>query len=363
MKDLLILIAHLLTTIAKFLGPGGAKSIVADSLLIKQQLLILSRSRQRAPNLSVLDRFLLGFWSLFLNPRHLRRAAVVIRPSTLLKFHNLLKQRKYRLLYSSAGSRRKPGPKGPLQELIQTIVEMKQRNPRFGCPRIAQQINKAFGTNTDKDVVRRILAIRYRPEPGGGGPSWLTFLGHTKDSLWSIDLFRCESILLKSHWVLVVMDQFTRRIIGFGVHAGDVDGVALCRMFNKAISTVGTPQYLSSDHDPLFTYHRWTANLSILDVHEIKSIPYTPRSHPFIERLIGTIRREFLDHTLFSNATDLDRKLVIFKDYYNHSRTHASLDGNTPAEISGDSVAQPAQLDGYAWKKHCGGLFQLPIAA
>jgi hypothetical protein len=94
MKDLLILLAHLLTTIAKLLGPGGAKAIVADSLLMKQQLLIINRSRQRAPNLSALDRFLLGFWSLFLNPRRILRAAVVIRPSTLLTFHNLLKQRK-----------------------------------------------------------------------------------------------------------------------------------------------------------------------------------------------------------------------------------------------------------------------------
>ena len=86
------------------------------------------------------------------------------------------------------------------------IVEMKQRNPRFGCPRIAQQINKAFGTNIDKDVVRRVLAAHYRPGPGDDGPSWLTFLGHTKDSLWSIDLFRCESILLNSHWVLMVCE-------------------------------------------------------------------------------------------------------------------------------------------------------------
>ena len=98
MKDLLVLLAHLLTTIAKLLGPSGAKAVVADSLLVKQQLLIIDRSRQRAPNLSVLDRFQLGFWSLFLNPRHLRRAAVIVQPSTLLKFHNLLKQRKYRLL-------------------------------------------------------------------------------------------------------------------------------------------------------------------------------------------------------------------------------------------------------------------------
>jgi hypothetical protein len=65
---------------------------------------------------------------------------------------------------------------------------MKRRNPRFGCPRIAQQINKTFGIDIDKDVVRRVLAAHYRPSSGGGGPSWLTVLSHTKDSLWSVDL-------------------------------------------------------------------------------------------------------------------------------------------------------------------------------
>jgi hypothetical protein len=71
MKDLLILLAHLLTTVAKLLGPGGARAVVADSLLMKQQLLVINRSRQSAPNLSILDRFLLGFWSLFLSPRRI----------------------------------------------------------------------------------------------------------------------------------------------------------------------------------------------------------------------------------------------------------------------------------------------------
>jgi hypothetical protein len=157
MKDLLILLLHLLTTIAKLVGPGGAKSVVANSLLMKQQLLVINRSRRRAPNLSALDRCLFGFCSLFLDLRRIQRSAVIIRPSTLLKFHSLRKQPKYRLLYST-GSKRKPGPKGPSRELIQAIVAMKQRNPRFGCPRIAQQINKAFGIDIDKDVVRRILA-------------------------------------------------------------------------------------------------------------------------------------------------------------------------------------------------------------
>ena len=112
MKDLIILLVHLLTTIAKLLGPGGAKTIIADSLLMKHQFLIINRTRRRAPNLTALDRFLLGFWSLFLNPRHIQRVAVIMRPSTLLKFHHLLKQLKYRRLYSSS-RKGKPGPKGP----------------------------------------------------------------------------------------------------------------------------------------------------------------------------------------------------------------------------------------------------------
>ena len=110
---------------------------------------------------------------------------------------------------------------------------MKKRNPSFGYLRIAMQIKNAFGINLDKGVVKRILDKYDKSTGGGEGPSWLTFLGHMKDSLWSVDLFRCESLLLKSHWVMIVMDQFTRTIIGFSVHPNTVDGVALCCMFNK----------------------------------------------------------------------------------------------------------------------------------
>jgi transposase InsO family protein len=159
------------------------------------------------------------------------------------------------------------------------------------------------------------------------------------------------------------MDKFTRRIIGFGVHTGDVDGIALCCMFNKAISRRGIPQYLSSDNDPLFQYHRWKANLRILDVVEIKSVPYIPVSHPFVERLIGTIRREFLDHTLFWNTSDLERKLGEFQHYYNHHRVHASLKQNTPAETSREFIIRRADLSKYDWMTLCRGLYQLPIAA
>jgi putative transposase len=271
-------------------------------------------------------------------------------------------RRKYRRLFSSSPCPRKPGPKGPSEALIQAIVELKSRNPRFGCPRIARIISRTFGVDIDKNLVYR-ESKHVRPAPGGAGPSWLSFIGHTTDSLWSVDLFRCESIVLRSYWVLVVMDQFTRRIIGLGVHRGPVDGPSLCRMFNAVIYGQGAPRQLSTDHDPLFEAHRWTANLRILEIDEIKTVPHVPLSHPFVERLIGTMRREFLDQVLFWNACDLERKLADFQAYYNAARSHASLEGHTPLTFARGHPVVRADLNNVRWVSHCRDLVQLPAAA
>ena len=209
-----------------------------------------------------------------------------------------------------------------------------------------------------------VRAKHYRPnDTGTNGPSWLTFPGHVKDSLWSIDLFRVESILLRSHWVMLVMDVCTRRIVGFGVEGENLDGVSVCRMFNRAMAAQSPPKQVSTDHDPLFRFHRWLANLRVLEIDEVKSVPYIPVSHPFVERLIGTIRREYLDGILFWNVVDLTRKSDEFRAYYNEYRVHRSLDGTTPAQRAGVSVPAPAAIDRYVWRQHCRGLFQLPIAA
>ena len=221
-----------------------------------------------------------------------------------------------------------------------------------------QQLALAFAIEINKDTVRRVLAKRYRPDPSG--PSWLTFLAHSKDSLWSVDFFRCESLILTTHWVMVVMDQFTRRIVGFSVRPGVLDGLAVCRMFNDVLGrSESIPQSLSSDHDPLFLFHRWRANLRILQIREIKTVPYVPLSHPFVERLIGTIRREFLDQVPFWTSTDLERKLSDFMRYYNRERTHRALGGKAPAP----SARAVADIRSVTWQSHCRGLYQLPFAA
>lgn len=143
MRSVLILFTHFLTTLAKLLGPGGLKAVLAENLLIKHQLLVLNRARQRAPALSPVDRMFLGFWTIFMKPRRLLRAAVAIKPATLLKFHRALIIRKYRLLFPSR-RRGKSGPPGPSAQLIAAIGAIKQRNPRYGCPRIALIISKCI---------------------------------------------------------------------------------------------------------------------------------------------------------------------------------------------------------------------------
>lgn len=359
MRDLPVLLLHLIVTIVRLGKPGGFRSVVAESIFLRHQLLILNRGRKRAPNLRSADRVIASLCMLFIRRARLLRSAIVLKPSTLLHLHHMLTKRKYRLLFSPRRGRR-PGPKGPTKELIDAVVEMKRRNPGWGCPRIAEQIALAFDVEVDKDVVRRILANHYRPESNAGGPSWLTLLSHTKDSMWSCDLFHCESASLRTHWVLVVMDHFSRRIIGFGVQPGIVDGAALCRMFQRAIRGNGLPKYLSSDHDPLYRFHQWQADLRVLGVTEVKTVPYVPLSHPFIERLIGTIRREYLDRMLFWTAADLEAKLIDFRHYYNGHRTHAGRDGRLPEP---DGSGAPLDFDSYRWQKHCRGLYQTPIAA
>jgi putative transposase len=192
----------------------------------------------------------------------------------------------------------------------------------------------------------------------------LSFIGHTADSLWSVDLFRCESIVLRSYWVLLVMAQFTRRLLGFGVQRDAVTGADVSRMFNAAIHRQGMPRHLSTDHDPVFEAHCWAANLRILEIDEDQDGPACAMVPP-VRRAphwngSSRIPRPFV---LFWNARDLERKLAEFQGYYNVARSHASLDDYTPLTFATRHTAGPADVNHVRWVSHCRGLVQLPVAA
>ena len=241
-----------------------------------------------------------------MRPARVIRSAIVLRPSTILEFHRALRTRKYRWLFSP--TRRRTGPQGPSKALVDAIVDMKRRNPRWGCPRIAQQIALAFAVDIDKDVVRRVLATHYRPAPHSGGPSWLTFLGHAKDSLWSIDLFPvrvgdpAKPLGAGSDGPIHAADRRLWHPCWNRGWPGPVPYVQPCD--SRALASEA-PQL--RPRPACIGFHQWRANLQVT---EVKSVPYVPLSHPFVERLIGTLRRECVDQLLFWSASDLEDKLV-----------------------------------------------------
>jgi putative transposase len=362
MGSILTLFLDIIRLAARLIRPGGMTRVVAEHLILRQQLILLQRKRKRAPRLLTFDRMVFAISSLFIRTSRLPALSVVIAHSSVLALHRALVNRKYSLLFSNQRPK-KPGPKGPSPELIKLVVEIKTNNPRYGCPKIALLVSKLLGDDISEQTIRRILRKHFRPTPGSE-PSWLNAIGTAKDVLWSMDLFCVESIRLQTHWVMLVMDHHTREIIGFAVHAGALTGEDVCQMFHSIRCQSGRcPRYLSTYNDPLFRFHRWRANLRIFEIDEIKSIPESPWSHPFVERAIGTVRRESLDDTLFWNARGLEKVLNQYAHYYNEARVHSSISGHTPRGFSGDGAIAKIDLKNFAWKSYCGGRFSIPVAA
>ncbi len=360
MFEVLGLVLDIFVLTAKLTRPGGKSLLIAETLLLRQQLLLVQRKNSRAPRLTFLDRLVFAVTALFIHSPRLPKLSIVVAHSTLLRLHRALVSRKYSLLFANKG--RRPGPNGPSHGLIKLIVEIKARNPRYGVKKIALLASELFGKIINEQLVRRILR-KHALVPRGPGPSWLTKVGIERDALWSMDLFCCESILLRTHWVMVVLDQYTRQIVGFAVSCGPLAGGDVCRMFAGIQQQGGLPRYLSTDHDPLFQYHPWKANLRVLGIDEIKTVSEIPWSHPFVERLIGTVRREYLDDTLFWGERDLKAKLQEFSVYYNQARVHLALAGKTPSGMDGASAVGQIDLQNYGWKSYCGARFSIPVAA
>jgi hypothetical protein len=360
MKTLALLVIHVLTTLAQRAGPGGAKAIIAESALLKHQQLIARRSAGKTLRLTTSDRFLCGFLTLFMRPGRIRKAAVILKPATLTKFRRALLSRNYHRLFSSQKNR-KPGPKGPSDDQVRVIVELKQRNAKFGCPRIAQQINKAFGVNIDKDVVRRVLAKHYRPEPYDGGPSWATFIRYTRDSLSSIPLFRRESVLPRNHSILLAIGQFTRTIVGCGISGRIFNQTVVCSRFDTAIPVIDAPSLLRSIHDQPFSHHRCRNKL--LGVSRTRTVTILPRSPPVAERRIRTRRRKHHDYRANYSAIRLEAKHRALNNSYRLFLIPSSLDEKRSARISMATAISHAASENFARKSYCQEELRTLIAA
>ena len=131
MMKLIALISSYIVLCLRFLSPGGVRAVAAENMILRQQLITLSRNHKRAPRLTFFEKITFGLLASMITAKRLTRIAIILKPGTLLKFHKALVNRKYRLLFSNKSSK-KPGPKGPDEKVIHLIIEMKQHNPSYG---------------------------------------------------------------------------------------------------------------------------------------------------------------------------------------------------------------------------------------
>ena len=167
-------------------SPGGHKRLVSENLALRQQLIVVSRKRLKSPPLRPIDRFIFAITTFFIPFKKLSRVAIIVKPATILKFHRALVNKKYSILFGSKG-RVKLGHKGFDVSIVNLVLEIKERNPRYGCPKIAMLVSNVSGISISEHTVRRILRKHFIPDPGDG-PSWLSFIGNQVDNLWSVDL-------------------------------------------------------------------------------------------------------------------------------------------------------------------------------
>ena len=207
---------------------------------------MLRRSRQRAPNLRVGDRLLCGFGGACSESGTDSQGRHRTAPVHVADLPSGAGARQVRPIVFLKRATEEAGPKGaervrssaPSSSSNRAILDSGARGLRAS----ARRRSGSTSTRTSCTACWRNAIVPPRAEPG---PSWLSFVGHTTDSLWSVDLWRCASIVLQSDWVRVVMDQFTRRLVGFGVHRGPVDAPSLCRMCNAAIHMGGARRDIS----------------------------------------------------------------------------------------------------------------------
>ena len=226
MKDLLLPLLHLAVTAAKLCRPGGVRAVIAENLLLKQQLIVLRRSRQRAPNL--------------LSPGRIRKVAIRTAPVHVADLPSGAGARQVPpIVFPQARDRRSRAQRGRASRSSAPSSSSNRAILDSGARGLRASSRRRSGSTSTRTSCTACWRKRSRPAPGGTGPSWLSFVGHTTDSLWSVDLWRGASIVLQRDWVRVVMDQFTRRLVGFGVRRGPVDAPSLCLHVQRRHSWAG----------------------------------------------------------------------------------------------------------------------------
>ena len=309
-----------------------------EILALRHQLGVLQRSVKR-PKLTRFDRMLwawfCGTWAAW------RSALCIVKPDTVIAWH----RKGFRLFWTGKVRRGQPGRPAVPKEIRKLIRKMSRENPLWGAPRIHGELLK-LGIDIGETSVSKYMVRRRNPP----SQTWRTFLENHIKSTVSIDFFTVPTIRFQVLYVFLVLAHDRRRIVHFNVTAHPT-AEWTAQQLREAFPFEEVPKYLLRDRDRIFGVD-FTKQVEDLGIEEVLSAPRSPWQRAYIERVIGSIRRECLDHVIVFHEESLYRHVKAFVEYYHQSRTHLSLEKDTP----GGRPVQPPESGRVIALPQVGGL-------
>ena len=311
MERLLKFLLFLVTTTFR-----SRASLQAEIVLLRNQLSMYKKSNPR-PRIGSADRLLWSIMSRFWSGW--RSALYIVQPRTVVNWQ----KRRFRDYWATLSAANRPGRPKISPELRQLIKRMWKANPTWGSPRIVGELQK-LGIDVAKSTVER-----YRPRRDGPpSASWKTFLElHAKD-LASMDFFMVPTVKFKILFVLVILSHDRRRIVHFNVTEHPT-AQWTAQQLVEAFPFDSAPRYILRDGDSIYG-STVRQRIESLGIAGIQTAPASPWQNPYVERVIGSIRREFVDHVVVLNERHLRRLLRQYANYYHEWRLHRSLQMDSP---------------------------------
>ena len=297
-------------------GVRTQRSLVLENLALRHQLAVLQRTAPR-PRLRTADRL---FWVLLSRLWSGWTDAVsVVQPATVIRWQRT----GFKLFWTWKSRRNGPGRPAVAPEVRALIRRMSTANPLWGAPRIHGELQK-LGVEISQATVSKYV-VRHRRPPS---QTWRTFLDNHLGNLVSVDFFVVPTVMFKVLFVFVVLAHERRRV----VHVNVTDAPTAqwtAQQLVEAFPWETAPRYLLRDRDAVYGV-AFSRRAQSMGIHEVKTAPRSPWQNPYVERLIGTLRRECLDHVVVLNETHLRRLLSEYLIYYHRARTHLSLEKDAP---------------------------------
>ncbi len=316
---------------------GGHQQVALENAALRQQLAVFKRDVKR-PQLRRWDRlFWIGLRAIW---KDWKSALVIVRPETVISWQQKRFKRYWWRLSQSKG----PGRPRVSSEIRTLISNMAATNPFWGAPRVHGELLKLGYEISERTVSRLMPKNDKKPSQ-----TWTTFLRNHVGQMVSIDFFTVATVRLHVLYVFVILAHDRRRVLHFNVTEHPT-AVWAAQQIIEAFPEDGAPRYLLRDRDGIYG-HCFTTRIEGMGIEQVRITARSPWQNCYVERAIGSIRRECLNHMIVLSEQHLRRILKSYFRYYHESRTHLSLSKDAPESRAiqaneSERIVQIPQLGG-----------------